>query len=131
MHNNPLRHIFKSMFENMVIAKDVSLIEKYYHPEFSLFANSKTMNYNEFYDIHAKIYATDIQYQIAYDECTWAENDDKIAGRLFISLTNPNKPARELELICIVQYRQQKIYRLWELTFPDWANMDDFNAAMK
>ena len=48
MHNYPLRHIFKSMFENMVIAKDVSLIEKYYHPEFKPFANSKTMNFITF-----------------------------------------------------------------------------------
>lgn len=54
----------------MVIKKDASLISKYYHPEFLLYTNDQTMNYQEFLDSHVEYYATAIKYKIEYDDKT-------------------------------------------------------------
>ena len=118
--------LLKEMFGRMVEAKDASLIEHYYHPELILYANGHTWDYQHFHDWHAAIYATDIEYSIRYQDETFLEQGNKVAGRMFITVKTPNEPAREIEVILVVEYRDQKIYRLWELTWPDWSQMPVF-----
>lgn len=92
-------------------------------------ANGQTFNYQKFYDLHADIYKTDIEYKVEYDFETFVETKDRLAGRVFITLTNPGQPQRELEVILIVKYAADKILRLWELAYPDWSKMPDFEKV--
>lgn len=116
----------KTMFQEMVLAKDASKIPDYYHPEFLLYTNSSQMNYETFLKSHIEYYATPIQYAIAYDEETFLEQGDKLAGRMWITTSRPNEPSTELELILIVQFKEGKIYRVWELSYPDWSQLPAF-----
>ncbi len=117
---------FKEMFEEMVIKKDASLIPHYYHPEFVLYANGKEMDYPAYLELHEEIYKTPITYKVDYDEVTLLEQDDKVAGRVYITTKQPNESPKEIEVILITQYKDDKIYRIWELTYPDWSQMPDF-----
>lgn len=119
------------MFEEVTVQKNASKIEEFYHPDFLLYANGHTMDYQDFYERHQDIYATPIQYHVAYQEETFLESEDKVAGRMWITTQLPGKPKRELELLIIVQYKEGKIYRVWELTFPDWSKMPDFEVIQK
>ncbi len=89
------------------------------------------MDYRQLLEGHQDIYATPIQYHVAYQEETFLESEDKVAGRMWITTQLPGKPKRELELLIIVQYKEGKIYRVWELTFPDWSKMSDFEVIQK
>lgn len=118
----------KMMFDKMVVKKNISLMSRYYDPQFKLYSNGKAMNYQEFYQGHEKIYKTPIQYKIKFDNDTVIENGDKIAARVFIITKMPGQKTTEIEVILIARYRKNKIYRLWELTYPNWTKLKSFKA---
>ncbi|HAT1882692.1 TPA: nuclear transport factor 2 family protein [Legionella pneumophila] len=120
----------KEMFAQMVIKKNANLIPEYYHREFLLYTNDIVTDYDEFLSSHQQYYATEIQYQVEYDEETFLEQSEKIAGRVFITTTRPNEPAKRIEVILIAQYKDEKIYRLWELTYPDWSKLPAFSNQL-
>ena len=122
----------KEMFNEVTLKKQASKISVYYHPDFVLYANEQTMDYAHFLKAHEEIYKTDIQYKIEYDEATFLEQGDKIAGRMWITTKRGQDPvAKRIEVILIVQYKEGKIYRLWELTCPDWSKLPDFEVFSK
>lgn len=116
----------KAMFEEMVIKKDLSAIPRYYHADFRLYTNGEEMDYEAFLESHRKIYATPIQYKIDYDENTLLEQQDRLAGRIWITIITPHRPAVKIEVMLTVQFKDKKIYRLWELTYPDWSQLPAF-----
>lgn len=116
----------KEMFNEMVLLKNAALIPLYYHQDFLLYTNDQTTDYNTFLASHQKYYETPIQYSIEYDEETLLEHNDKVAGRIWITISMPNEPARKIEVMLIAQYKEHKIYRLWELTYPDWSKLPEF-----
>ncbi len=118
--------LLKEMFSEMVVQKDASLIPKYYHEDFLLYANGQLMNYKKYLEFHEAIYQTPIQYQIAYDEETLIEQGNKVAGRVWITTSRPNESPQKIEVILIAKYKDGKIYRLWELTYPDWSKLPAF-----
>ena len=119
----------KEMFSEMVLKKQASRIPHYYHSEFLLYTNGTTMNYVEFLQSHQEYYASPIQYQIEYDEETFLENKDKLAGRMWITVKKPNQSPRKIEIVLIAQYKEGKLHRLWELTYPDWSQLPAFKDA--
>ena len=114
------------MFSEMVEHKDASLIPKYYHEAFELYANGETQDYNYFLNFHENIYNTDIQYQVSYDENSFVEQANKIAARVFFIISKPGEPTKELEVILIAQFKGDKFFRIWELCYPDWSKMPEF-----
>lgn len=116
----------KEMFEKMVIKKDASLISQYYHYEFLLTTNGEKVDYEKFLKDHETYYKTDIQYKIEYEEETLLESKNKVAGRIWITTKRPDEPANKLEVMLIAEYREGKIYRLWELVYPDWKQLPAF-----
>jgi hypothetical protein len=104
---------FKEMFEKMVLKKDASLIPFYYHKDFVLSANDQEMDYEDYLKFHQEVYETPIQYDVAYDEETFLEQDEKIAGRVWITTRLPNDLPKKIEVIFIVQFKDNKIYRIW------------------
>lgn len=118
--------LLKDMFAKVTVAKNDKAIPEYYDKDFALYSNGKKMKYEEFLHLHQKVYETSIQYKVRYDEETFVEQGDKVAGRLFITINKPDEPTREIEVILIAEYKNDKLYRVWELTYPDWSKMKAF-----
>lgn len=116
----------KEMFAEMVVKKNAGLIPEYYHQEFLLYANGTVTNYEDYLNSHQRYYAEKRIYEIAYDEDTLFEQGDKVAMRVWITITIDNIP-KKIEVILILQFKEEKIYRIWELTYPDWTKMSEFN----
>lgn len=117
----------KEMFSCMVLNKDASVIPLYYHPDFMLYTNGEEMDYAVFLKEHQTYYETAIKYAIVYDEATFVEQGERLAGRVWITTQMPGQEARKIEVIFIAHYKEGKIYRLWELTYPDWSTLPEFN----
>ena len=117
---------FKEMFERMVYKKDASLIPFYYHKDFVLYANDQEMDYEAYLKFHQEVYETPIQYDVVYDDETFLEQGEKIAGRVWITTRLPSGLPKKIEVIFIAQFKDDKIYRIWELTHPDWSKMSEF-----
>ena len=118
--------LLKEMFQKMVLPKDASLIPKYYDKGFILYANGQEMDYRSYLELHESVYQTPIQYNVEYDEETFLEEGDKVSLRMWITTSRPNEPPQEIEVILIAQYKEGKLYRVWELTYPDWSKMPAF-----
>lgn len=118
--------LLKEMFSEMVEKKNASLIPKYYHEAFELYANGQTQDYAYFLDFHEKVYQTEINYQVSYDENAFIEQDEKVAARVFFVISKTNELVRELEVILISEFKDNKIFRVWEVCYPDWRKMSEF-----
>ena len=121
----------KSMFDEMVAHKNAEKIAHFYDPGFVMFSNGIEQGYEAFADEHRKVYATDISYAFEYDELAWVESIDaegsgKVAGRVWITTTRPGEDPTRIEVILIAAYSQGRISTLWELTYPNWADLDAF-----
>lgn len=123
--------LLKEMFEKVTIQKSDKAISLYYDKHFELYSNGKKMSYEEFLQMHHDVFKTSIQYKVRYDEDTFVEQGNKVAGRLFITTKKPNESAREIEVILIAEYKESKLLRLWELTYPDWSKLKAFQKNAK
>ncbi|MBA2708972.1 MAG: nuclear transport factor 2 family protein [Tatlockia sp.] len=119
------------MFDKVTVEKNDRAIPLYYDKDFEMYSNGIKMDFDEFLKMHRDIYKTSIQYKIRYDEKTFIEQGNKVAMRLFITTKNPNDMAREIEVILIGQYKNSKLYRVWELTYPDWSKIKAFSNKSK
>jgi len=125
--NEPSRiTLLKEMFDKVTIEKNDKAIPLYYDNSFKLYSNGKKIKYDAFLQMHRDIYKTSIQYKIRYDKETFVAQGNKVAGRLFITTIKPNEPSREIEVILVAEYKNNKLYRVWELTYPDWSKMKAF-----
>lgn len=120
--------LLQEMFQEMVIKKDASKIPDYYSKEFLMDSNGVTIDYDFLLESHRAIYTTSIEYLIEYQEDTFLQQDDRVAGRMFITTKRPNEAPKRIEVILIVQYLDDKIYRIWELTYPDWSKLPAFES---
>lgn len=119
--------LLKEMFEQMVVARNVSLIPQYYHPDFVLYTNQQRQTYEQFLADHAGYYADDTRkYEIEYDDDTFVESEDGLAARVWITVSRADAEPTRLEVILIAKYRDGKLYRLWELTLPNWSTLEAF-----
>ena len=116
----------KEMFTEMVQKKDASLIPVFYHQDFVLCANQQVTDYNHFLTTHTEYYASERTYSVEYDEDTLLEQGEKVAGRIWITVSVPGGQPKKIEVILVAQYKADKIFRLWELTYPDWSKLPEF-----
>ena len=117
------RSLLKEMFSEMVLKKDISLVSRYYHPEFQLETNGQRQDYAAFVAGHARVYPTPIQYAVRYDEESWVESADKVAVRMWITTERPGEAAVEMEVVLIATWREGRIVHVLELTWPDWTQV--------
>jgi len=116
----------KDMFLHTTIKKDASLIPIYYHQEFICYTNEQAITYKEYLASHQEYYLHQKKYAVEYDDQTFLESGTKVAGRMWITITVPDEKPKRLEVILIAEFKEEKIYRLWELTYPDWSNLPEF-----
>ena len=120
------KKLLQSMFSEMVIKKEASLIPRYYHADFVLETNGQTQDYDAFSKGHEKVYATPITYEVRYDDTAWIESATSVAARVWITTQRANEVPVEYEVVLIATYVDAKIHRLWELTWPDWTKARAF-----
>jgi len=116
----------KEMFAEMVVKKDASLISVYYHPQFLLYTNGQVTDYDGFLTSHQDYYATQRAYSVEYDEDTLLEQGAKVAGRIWITVSVPGESPKKIEVVLVALYKENKLYRMWELTYPDWSKLPGF-----
>lgn len=107
----------------MVVAKNADLIEHYYDPDFVLHSDGLSQKFAEFRDSHRKLYGTAIGYAVEYDEQAWVEAADKVAARVWITTSRPGEEATRIEVVLIAAYRDGRIHRIWETTWPSWRDV--------
>ena len=119
----------RKMFTEMVEAKDVAAIERFYDPELRLWTNGEVQDYAAFADGHRRVYPTAITYHVEYDEDAWVQDDvrDRVAGRVWITTARPGEEPTRLELVLIVEYAGDRIIRVWETTYPSWQQLPAFD----
>ena len=120
--------VLRQMFEQMVEKKDSSVIERFYDPSFVMFSNGVTQDFEAFAASHRTVYATEISYSVEYDEEAWVETADKVAGRLWITTRRPGEGPTRIEVMLIATFRDDRITRLWETTWPNWNELPAFET---
>lgn len=120
--------LLREMFERMVVGKNGDLIEHYYDTDFVMYSDGLSQTYAQFRDSHRELYATDIGYAIEYDEQAWVEATDKVAGRVWITTSRPGENPTRIEVVLIAAYRNGRIHRVWETTWPSWRELPAFET---
>src|SRR6185437_2566311 len=110
--------LLREMFERMVVAKNIELADRYYDPDFVMYSDGLSQNFAEFRESHRKLYETAISYAVDYDEQAWVEAADRVAGRVWITTSRPGEAPTRIELVLIAAYRDGRIHRVWETTWP-------------
>ena len=130
-HDNKYSLLLEEMFQEVVIKKQAKLQKKYYHPEFKLYANGLIQEYKEYVKLHEDVYKTDIQYKVNIQKDTIIDGPNGVSMRVFITISKPNEQAKEIEVILIATFKDNLIYRIWELTYPDWTKTNTFKDHLK
>ena len=120
--------ILKDMFEQMVIRRDITAVDRFYDPSFVMYSNGLTQNFDEFKASHRNVYDTPISYAFEYDEEAWVETDDKVAGRVWITTSRPGETPTRIEVVLIAAFKAGLITRVWETTWPSWNDLPAFDT---
>lgn len=84
-----------------------------------------------YYQGHKKEYQPPIRYRVKFDNETITEQGNNVAERVLITTKLPGKSPKKIEVMMIAQCRHQKLYRIWELTYPNWRSLKAFKAFSK
>lgn len=120
--------VLRQMFEQMVEKKDPAAIERFYDPSFVMFSNGVTQDFEAFAASHRTVYATQIHYSVEYDDEAWVEAEDKVAARVWITTSRPNESPTRIEVVLIAEFRDGRITRVWETTWPSWNELPAFET---
>ena len=97
---------------------DANAIDDLLTPDFQMYSNDVNWDFKTFKDYHVENYKTRKSLEIVYHDI-FCKND-RVAARVNITLTNLDGGVHEFQVMLIAQIRDQRIYHLWELTFPHW-----------
>jgi hypothetical protein len=120
--------VLREMFEQMVVSKDATAIDRFYHPSFVMFSNGLTQDFDAFAASHRTVYDTPISYSVEYDEDAWVETADKVAGRVWITTTLAGESRTRIEVVLIAAFIDGRICRVWEATWPSWNTLPAFET---
>jgi SnoaL-like domain len=120
--------LMREMFEQMVLHKDITAIDRFYDPSFVMYSNGMTQNFDEYAASHRTVYDTQISYSIEYDEEAWVETSDKVAGRVWITTALPGQSPTRIEVVLIAAFKDGRITRVWETTWPSWNELPAFET---
>jgi hypothetical protein len=121
-----LQERLREMFSRMVEAKDVSLVDTYFDPDFRLSTNGQEQHLGEFRAGHARVYPP-VSYRVEYDEDGWVEAGDRLAGRIWITVRRPDEAATRIEVVLLAEFRDGRLLWLKEVTWPDWSRLSAFD----
>ena len=75
----------REIVTRMVEAESSSLLDAYYDPDFLLTVNGRSKDLAAFRAEHERVQRTGITFAATYDEDSWVEGQDGLAGRIWIT----------------------------------------------
>lgn len=121
--------LLREMFDRMVVAKNAELIEHYYDPDFLMYSDGLSQSFAKFRDSHRKLLRHGDQLRGRIRRARMGRGPDKVAGRVWITTSRPGEEPTRIEVVLIAAYRNGRIHRIWETTWPSWRNvaaLDDY-----
>jgi hypothetical protein len=122
------KYLLIEMFQQMVVKKNSNLTRQYFHPDFLLETNGERQDFASFLEGHRRVYVTDITYEASYDDNASVESTDRVAARVWIKTQNSEAAPPVFEVVLIAIVHEQKFYRMWETTWPDWRSVKGFET---
>lgn len=117
----------EQMFDEMVIAKDISRVHDFYHRDFWMSTNQVEQNLPEFIADHRRYYSDpDLRYSVEFDSDSVVESADGVSARIWITTGRLESESTRIEVLLIAKFVDDKIHRIWELTLPNWTDMKEF-----
>jgi hypothetical protein len=111
----------KQMFQQFTVKKNIAVMPKFYDKAFVFEGNNITYNYQQFKQLHARLFKTPIRYTVSFNADSWVADNTKVAVLGNITTTMPNKKPKQLSVMLIAKFHNKKIRKIWETTFPDWS----------
>ena len=99
-----------------------------YDRAFALESDGIRQSYAEFLAAHQGVYGATIEYEVRFDEWSWAEAGDRVAARLWITTRRPDEEAVEIEVVLIATYSGERILHHLELTWPDFTRVQALDS---
>ena len=120
--------LLREMFDRMVVAKDAALVDTFYDPDFVLTTNGLTQDLSAFAAGHRTVYATDIRYEVEYDDDAWVESADRVAGRMWITTSRPDENPTASRSSWSPPCSTADSTDSGRLTWPDWSRLAAFET---
>ncbi len=97
---------------------DAEAIDELFTAEFVMVSNDVEWNFQQFKDYHVESYKTRKAIDVSYGDIFCKDN--KVSARVTISLRDQDDATKEFQVILIAHVSNDRIDRLWEVTFPHW-----------
>jgi ketosteroid isomerase-like protein len=111
--------IVKQMFAEVSEKRDLSKFDDFYARDFLLVSNNKNYGYSVYkkqqQDIFKKLESLKV---LSYEDIFATKN--KVVSRMSIKLNMKDGVTHTFYLIAIFRLKNDKIDRIWEITYPTW-----------
>lgn len=97
---------------------DANAMDELFTPDFQMYSNDVHWDYKTFKEYHVESYKTRKAIDFTHHDIFC--DKDKVAARVDIVLTDLNGATKEFQVIIIAHIADNRIHRLWEVTFPHW-----------
>lgn len=114
-------NIVKNMFSEFAEKLDVNKFDEYYSKDFILESNNQTYDAQAYKNLEQKIYKTLTSLKVTNYKDIFVAGD-KVVSRMTIKLTHKDGKANEFDVILIALIKDNKINKIWEITYPSWSD---------
>lgn len=112
--------IFLQMVGNVVEKLDTSEIELYLTKDFELESNRCVMSFDRYRDHLNEAFKSLRSIQLKRPLTEVIANGDKLAVRFSMTITDKIGTSDDADIIAMLQFKDDKIHRWCELSYPDW-----------
>ena len=110
--------IVKKMFSEFAESLDINKLDQFFSKDLVLKSNDEYLTYTQYKELEKKNFSALKSLKVKYDDIFNA--GDKVISRLSINLISKKGKKTEFQVIIIALIKQNKIDKIWELTYPDW-----------
>lgn len=114
------KNTFMQMLENVIEKLDVTLLEDYFSTDFELESNRCLMTLGGYRDHLMEAFDSLKSIEVKRPLSDIIIKDDRIATRFSMDITDSLGICETADIIAIIKFKQGKIIRWWELSYPDW-----------
>ncbi len=111
--------LIREMWAEYAEKLDNSKFDIYFSRNFQLVDNNELENYEKFKNEQEVIYKKLKSLKVISTDDLFAKND-KVVGRVAIKLSSKNGRAQTYHIIFIAEIKDNKIEKIWEVTYPNW-----------
>lgn len=106
------------IFNEVVLKKDASQIQRYFHPGFVLKTNGQRQALATFLRRRELEYSRSMTFEVNIDEQAWVDAETAVGARLWLTVRAPGKHPEVHEIVLLARFVDERIHRMWELCMP-------------